>query len=375
MIRLNVPAIDEDDLEAVREALLSGYLVQGPLVAAFEQRLSAVVGTKHAVAVSNCTSALYLALLALGVDQDDICLVTAYSWVSTANAIEWCGARPVFVDIDSSTYNIDPDQLEKELVRLMASPHTSKRVKAVLPVHTFGQMSNMLALKEICGRWNIPIIEDAACALGAEWQGQKAGSWGVMGCFSFHARKSITTGEGGAVTTDDDTFARRLRALRNHGIDPNLPQQDFFMLGHNYRLTEFQAALGRSQLEKLQRINQARKAAAARYDRLLADTPLQAPRVTSNATHVYQSYVVLLPPDQAPRRAEIIRRSKDAGVEAQIGTIHMPNTTYYRQRYGHRSSDFPATDDVARRALALPLYDRITPEQQQTVVTTVLGLL
>jgi len=375
MIKLNVPSIDEDDLKAVKDVLLGGYLVQGPCVAAFEQRLSDLVGTKHVVAVNNCTSALYLALLALGVGQGDICLVTAYSWVSTANAIEWCGAQPVFVDIDANTYNIDPDKLEKELVLLMASPHRSKRVKAVLPVHTFGQMSDMLALKKICGRWGIPIVEDAACALGAEWQGQRAGSWGVMGCFSFHPRKSITTGEGGAVTTDDDALARRLRALRNHGVDPDLPQQDFVMLGHNFRLTEFQAALGKSQLEKLQRINQARKVAAARYDHLLAGTVLQTPRVSSDANHVYQSYIVLLPSDQASRRTEIIRRSKHAGVETQIGTIHMPNTTYYRQRYGHRPSDFPVTDHVARRALALPLYESISLEEQSTVVTTVLELI
>jgi perosamine synthetase len=224
----------------------------------------------------------------------DLCVVTAYSWVSTANVVELCGARPVFVDVDLSTYNIDLDRLEKVLSQLMSNYATARRVKAVLPVHTFGHMADMQGLIDLCGRWNLSVVEDAACALGATLHGQQAGSWGEMGCFSFHPRKAITTGEGGMVTTNDDTIARRLRALRNHGLDPEAAS-DFIIPGHNYRLTEFQAALGSTQMTKLQRIIDARCTAAHRYDELLDGSPLQSPRVMSGAGHIYQSYVTLLP--------------------------------------------------------------------------------
>ena len=375
MIRLTIPSIEDDDLHAVREAVASGYLVQGPRVAAFEQAVATHVGVKHAVAVSNCTCALHLALLALDVRPGDLCVVTAYSWVSTANVIELCGAQPVFVDVHPETFNLDLNQLESVLNRLMANRDTARRVKAVLPVHAFGQMVDMAQLNAICGRWNLPVVEDAACALGATFHGRQAGAWGTMGCFSFHPRKAVTTGEGGIVTTDDDALANRVRALRNHGLDPAAAAPDFIMPGHNYRMTEFQAALGTTQMTKLSRITSARCAAAGRYDALLAGSPLQSPRLMSGATHVYQSYVTLLPADVAPRRAELIRQGKEAGVETQIGTIHMPLTTYYRSRYGYRPGEFPATDAVAARALTLPLHETITPAEQETVAGLLTRLL
>jgi len=374
MIRLTIPTIEDDDLQAVQDAVASGFLVQGPRVAAFERAVAERVGVKHAVAVSNCTCALHLALLALDVRPGDLCVVTAYSWVSTANVVELCGARPVFVDVDLSTYNIDLDRLEKVLSQLMSNYATARRVKAVLPVHTFGHMADMQGLIDLCGRWNLSVVEDAACALGATLHGQQAGSWGEMGCFSFHPRKAITTGEGGMVTTNDDAIARRLRALRNHGLDPEAAS-DFIIPGHNYRLTEFQAGLGSTQMTKLQRIIDARCTAAHRYDELLDGSPLQSPRVMSGAGHIYQSYVTLLPAEAAPQRADLIRRAKEAGVETQIGTIHMPLTTFYRNQYGYRLGDFPTTDAVAARALALPLYETINAQLQRTVVEVVLKLL
>lgn len=375
MIRLAIPSIEADDLFAVNDAVASGYLVQGARVAAFEQAVAAQVGVKHAVAASNCTCALHLALLALDVRPGDLCVVTAYSWVSTANVIELCGAQPVFVDIDPVTFNLDPNHLEAILARLMANQDTARRVKAVLPVHTFGQMADMKQLNAICGRWNLPVVEDAACALGATLHGQQAGAWGAMGCFSFHPRKAITTGEGGMVTTDDDVLANRVRALRNHGMDPTATTQDFIMPGHNYRMTEFQAALGTTQMTKLSRITTARCAAAARYDELLAGGPLQSPLIVRGASHVYQSYVTLLPADVAPRRAELIRQGKEKGIETQVGTIHMPLTTYYRSRYGCQPGNFPVTDAVAARALTLPLHEAISPAEQQTVVDIITRLL
>lgn len=372
MIRLTIPSIDEEDLQAVREALASGYLVQGPRVAAFEQAVADYVGTKHAVAVSNCTAALHLALLALDIRPGDLVIVTAYSFIATANVIELCGAQPVFVDIQPDTFNMDPNCLAEVLKRLMAASETARRVKAILPVHTFGQMADMPAILELADQYELPVVEDAACALGATLHGRQAGTWGVMSCFSFHPRKAITTGEGGMIVTNDAALARRLRALRNHGQDPDAPSPDFILPGFNYRMTEFQAALGLTQRAKLDRIIAARRRLAAHYDELLKDTPLQAPAVAPGSQPVYQSYVVLLPERAAAWRAEMITRLKEQGVETTIGTWHMPMTTYFRTRYGYRMGDFPVADQVFARSLTLPLYEGLSEDEQKQVVQRLL---
>jgi len=360
MIRLTVPSLAEDDFQAVQEVLATGYLVQGPRVAALEEELAAYLGVAHAVAVSNCTAALHLSLLALGIGPGDRVAVAAYSWPATANVIVLCGAEPVFVDIDPTTYNMDPAELERILA--------GRRIKAIMPVHTFGNMADMPRIQALAEKYGVPIVEDAACALGAEMQGRKAGVWGVLGCFSFHPRKAITTGEGGLVVTANAKLARTVRVLRNHGLDPDAPAPDFIAAGYNLRMTEFQGALGRSQFRKLGRIVIAREAAAAHYNELLPATPLQSPRPQSDSRHVYQSYVLLLPHGAAPHRTELIRRLKKDGVETTIGTYPIPFTTYYHQRGDYSEEQFPVTAAVAKRALSLPLYEGLTREQQQEVV-------
>ena len=364
MIRLTIPTIEEDDLAAVREALASGYLVQGPRVADFEQLVAAYVGTKHAVAVSNCTAALLLALMALETGPGDRVAVTTYSWPATANVIALCGAEPVFVEIEAGTFNMEADALAEVLTRT--------KVKAILPVHTFGGMADMSQLLNVADQYNVPVIEDAACALGAELEGKRAGTWGVMGCFSFHPRKAITTGEGGVVTTDDAGLARKLRILRNHGQDPDAPVPDFIAPGHNMRMTEFQAALGSSQMLKVERIINSRRAQAARYNELLSDSGLVTPLALPDSRHVYQSYVTLLPREVANSRAEIINALKAQGVETTIGTYHLPLTKYFRNRGGFKLGDFPVTDDISTRALSLPLFEALTPQQQRQVTTALL---
>lgn len=374
-IRLTIPSIEQDDLDAVKEVLETGYLVQGPRVAAFEEAIAGYVGIRYAVAVSNCTAALHLALLALNVRAGDLVVVTAYSWIATANVIELCGAQPVFVDIDPDTFNMSPPALASVLERLMSNPDTARRVKAVLPVHTFGQMADMPAILQLAERYNLPVIEDAACALGATWLGRQAGAWGGMGCFSFHPRKAITTGEGGIIVTDDPHLARMLRALRNHGLDAENPAANFVMPGLNYRMTEFQAALGLTQFAKLDRIIAARRECAARYDALFQNMSVRSPLVKPDCRPVYQSYVVLLPEHAAQRRAGLIQSLKEQGIETTIGTWHMPITTYFSTRYGYRAGDFPATDQVFARSLTLPLYETLTLEAQQEVVGTLLMML
>jgi dTDP-4-amino-4,6-dideoxygalactose transaminase len=372
VIRLVVPSIEEDDLQAVREALASGRLVQGERVAEFERMVANYVGSKHAVAVTNCTAALHLALLALGVGAGDIVVVTAYSWISTANVVELCGAQPVFVDIDRGTFNLDPNRLEEALVKLMKSSETAGRVKAILPVHAFGLMADMPQISELAQRFDLPIVEDAACALGASCKEKKAGAWGIMGCFSFHPRKAITTGEGGMITTDDTRLVERLRALRNHGQDPSAPSPDFIVPGFNCRMTEFQAALGLSQMSKLDRIITARRQSASAYNSLLQGSSIQTPVVPNENHPVYQSYVVLVGKGDHRRRDEVGLQLRREGIETAIGTYHMPMTTYYRRRYGYRPGDFPATDQVFVRSLALPLYESLSGEEQALIVDALL---
>ncbi|MGE5256419.1 MAG: DegT/DnrJ/EryC1/StrS family aminotransferase, partial [Hyphomicrobiales bacterium] len=269
MIRLTIPSIEDDDLKAVQEVLASGFLVQGPRVAAFEKQVAERAGTDFAVAVSNCTAALHLSLLALDIRPGDMVVVTAYSWVATANVIELCGAQPVFVDIQPDTFNMDPAVLESVLKRLMGNRETGRRVKAILPVHAFGLMADMTAIMAIANQYQLPVIEDAACALGASLNERPAGSWGRLGCFSFHPRKAITTGEGGMIVGKDGELIRRLQALRNHGQDPHSLSTDFILPGLNCRMTEFQAALGAAQMKKLDQIIWNRRRLANRYGELL----------------------------------------------------------------------------------------------------------
>lgn len=373
MIRLTIPSIEEDDLQAVKEVLSSGYLVQGQRVAAFERAVADYVGTKYAVAVSSCTAALHLALLATDVRAGDLVLVTSYSWISTANVIELCGAQPVFVDIRPDTFNMDPSCLEVALQELMVVPDTARRVKAILPVHTFGQMADMPEILELADRYALPVIEDAACALGATLHDLQAGTWGVMGCFSFHPRKTVTTGEGGIITTNDSGLAHSLRALRNHGQDPDAPSPDFIMPGFNYRMTEFQAALGITQMAKLDRIIASRRRMAANYNELLSGTPVQAPKVSEGSHPIYQSYVVLLPEHMAPQRQEVIEQLKEKRIETSIGTWNMPMTSYFRSRYGYRMGDFPIVNHIFARSLSLPLYDNISSQDQRYILENLIG--
>jgi perosamine synthetase len=375
MIPLTRPSIGEDDQTAVREVLDSGYLVQGPKVAEFERRLGEETETSHVIAVSNGTAALHLSLLALGIGAGDLVLVTAYSWLATANVIELCGAQPVFVDIQPDSFNMDPNALAERAAVLMSNRETARRLKAIVPIHAFGLMAEMEAINQVASRYYLPVIEDAACALGARRAGRPAGSCATMGTFSFHPRKAITTGEGGAVATGDNQLAWRVRVLRNHGLDPLAAAPDFVMPGFNYRLTEVQGALGISQMNKLHRIVARRRELAANYGRLLAGTGITAPAVDAQSEPVYQSYVCLLPKEVAPRRTEMISGLRERGIETTIGTWHMPMTTYFRTRYGFRSGDFPVADDVFARSLSLPLYETLNQGQQEQTVSALLEAL
>jgi perosamine synthetase len=360
MIRLMVPDIEEAEIEAVTAVLRGGYLVQGDRVREFELKLAETVGVRHVVAVSSGTAALHLAITALGIGPGDSVAVPAYTWPATANVIALVGADPVFVDIEPATYGIDPVALGRALAR-------HNRIKAIMPVHAFGQFADMESISKISKVHGVPIVEDAACALGASLAGRAAGAWGQLGCLSFHPRKVLTTGEGGAVTTDDDSLARHVRTLRNHGQDPNASFPDFIMPGYNLRLTEFQAALGAGQLRRLDVILAQRRRLAGVYAAIFSGTDIESPRAGEPGSHIFQSYVVLLPKRHRESRSSIIRSLKVEGIETTVGTYHVPLTTYFRTRDGYRIGDFPVTDDISGRALTLPLHGHLDERDAQRV--------
>jgi dTDP-4-amino-4,6-dideoxygalactose transaminase len=271
------------------------------------------------------------------------------------------GARPVFIDIESKTMGVDPLALERIL-------KGGEQLHALIPVHAFGQMADMRSIMAIADAHGIPVIEDAACALGASLHQKAAGSWGALGCFSFHPRKAATTGEGGAIRTMDRPLATKLRVLRNHGQDPDAATADFVAAGFNLRLTEFQAALGISQLKRYRDIITSRRQRARRYDGLLADLPVLVPNPSETESHIFQSYVIRLNGALAARRTAVLSSLREQGIEANIGTHHMPLITYYRREFGYRAGDFPVTDEIAASAIALPLHSYLTESDQDAVV-------
>lgn len=371
MIPLARPSIDDTDVEAVVRVLRSGMLVQGPEVEAFEAELARISGTRHAVAVSSGTAALHTAALGLGVGPGDLVLVPGYSWQATANVVELVGAEAVFVDIDERTYNMSPDALRRTVDRLRAEDRLDL-VSAAIVVHAFGDVADLHAIAAVLDPLGVPIVEDAACALGALLDGAPAGSIGRVGCFSFHPRKAITTGEGGAIVTDDEALAVHARMFRNHGQSFADGTQQFEIAGANYRMTDLQAALGRTQLAKLDALVERRRDLVEHYHRLLADLPVTVPEYVRERT-VAQSFVVLVPPD-ADRDA-VIARLADAGVASAQGTIAMPFTRHFAGRNPDAATDLPITLDVGQRALALPLHHELTSDDQGAVVSALADAL
>ncbi len=379
MIRLTRPSIDESDIQAVADVLRSGYLVQGPQVRRFEQQVAGYVGTTEAVAVSNGTAALHLGLLALGVAPGDRVAVPAYSWPATANVVVLCGAEPVFVDIDPETFCMEPSQLDRALER-------SGGAAAVLPVHAFGGMADMVGIGEVAARHGVPIVEDAACALGAALNGIRAGRWGRVGCFSFHPRKSITTGEGGMVTTDDAALAERIERMRNHGASVSEERRhagaksyvlpEFNLLGFNYRMTDLQGAVGLVQLSKLDRFVDERAECAAYYRAELAGLNwLRLPDEPADGRHAWQAFVTYVDEAQAPMpRDAIMERLQAKGIATRPGTHAVHMLGHYRERFGLEPDDFPAARDCQRHTMAIPLHNRMGERDFAYVVEQLLSI-
>ena len=315
MLRLSLPHIDGTAIAAVAEVLRSGQLVQGAQVAAFEAELQQWLGARHAVLVSSGTAALHLALLALGIGPGDAVLVPDFTFPATGNVVKLVGARPVLVDVDAANYCATPAALQ----RAIEGWRGPERLRALMPVHEFGHPVDMAAVNALAARHGLAVVEDAACAIGARCGDRLAGTLGTVGCISLHPRKTLTTGEGGVLVTDDDVLAQRLRRLRNHGIERTAAGLVFHEAGYNLRLTDMQAALGRAQLPHLDGWISARRALAARYAVVLA--PLAACGLLTppadHAGHSWQTYMVVLA--GGIERGGVIRALAAQDIEANLG--------------------------------------------------------
>lgn len=363
-VQIARPSVGEEEWQAVREPLLSGWLTQGPKVAAFERAFAQRHQVKHALATTSCTTALHLALAALGIGPGDEVIVPSFTWVATANAVLYCGATPVLCDVDRRTNNIDPTSVAAKL-----TPHT----KAVIPVHLFGLCADMDALRAVLPS-GVKIVEDAACAVGASYCGVAAGALGDVACFSFHPRKTVTTGEGGMLATNDANLAARADVMRNHGASVSEEQRhigpqpyllaDFDELGFNYRMTDVQAAIGLLQLGKLDTFIAERDRWARFYRDALSDIAwLRQPIMPNDGQHAWQSYVTYVDPERAPfARNEIMAELHRRGVATRPGTHAVHTLGYYHRRFGYAVDDLPGARDCERNTMAIPLHNMMSED-------------
>ena len=375
-IQISLPSTGDEEWQATREPLATGWLTQGPKVAQFEKNFGEYHGVKHALATTSCTTGLHLILAATGVGPGDEVIVPSFTWVATANVVFYCGATPVLVDVDRSTYNIDPADVARKL---------SPRTKAVIAVHLFGLCADMDALKAVLPA-GMPVIEDAACAAGASYKGVFAGGLGLAAAFSFHPRKSITTGEGGMVTTHDDRLADIANMLRNHGASISEEQRhkgprpyllpEFNLLGFNYRMTDIQGAVGLVQLAKLERFVAERDEWAAWYMRELASIPwLRMPQRPTHGKHAWQAFVTYVDPDTAPMpRNEIMEILQRKGISTRPGTHAIHLLGYYRDRLGMKPDDFPGARDCDAHTMAIPLHNRMVADDYRYIVEALKGI-
>ncbi|HEX9635482.1 MAG TPA: DegT/DnrJ/EryC1/StrS family aminotransferase [Candidatus Limnocylindria bacterium] len=351
MIPIARPQMGEEEKELVWSALSSGTLAQGPRVQELEERFAAFIGVAHAVATSSGTTALHLALLGYGIGAGDEVITVPFTFIASANSIVYTGARPVFVDVEESTFNIDASQVEAAI---------TPRTRAIMPVSLYGQPADMPALAAIAERRGLALVEDAAQSHGATVGDRKSGTWGA-GCFSFYPTKNMTTGEGGMITTADAELADRVRLMREHGMKVRYHHDT---LGYNFRMTDIHASIGLAQLPKLAAGNARRRVIAARYDAELDG--VITPAVRPGVTHVYHQYTI-----RVARRDEFADRLRERGV----GTgIYYPIPVHRQKPFealGYGDQRFPVTDRLTEQVLSIPVHPSLTDAEVSTVIDAV----
>lgn len=376
MIPIAKPSLGKEEIQAASEVIQSGWITQGPKVKEFEDRFARYVGASYACATSNCTTALHLALLTVGIEPGDQVATVSHSFISTANSIRYCGAQPIFVDIDPDTFNISPQALRNTLV--------TNNIKAILVVHQVGMPCDLKAILEVANEFNVPVIEDAACAVGSEVsldEGQtfeKIGKpHGRIACFSFHPRKVLTTGEGGMILTNNSDFDQKARLLRHQGMSVSDVERDqsksimfeeYPIQGFNYRLTDIQAAIGIEQLKKIEDIIQRRRQIAKIYQKELADIScLQAPVEPNYARSNWQSYPVKVLEDSPISRDELMQKLLDQGVATRRGIMN----AHQEKPYQNPTHVLPNSEKARDSVILLPLYNDMSDQETQTVINSI----
>jgi dTDP-4-amino-4,6-dideoxygalactose transaminase len=368
---LTHPAFDSDELRLLADCLNSGWVTQGPMVRKFERLMAEKHKTEYALAVTSCTAALHLATLALEIGPGDEVIVPAFTWVTSAHCAEYVGARAVFADVETDTFNLDPRAFEAAI---------TPKTRAVVVVHLFGLAAKMDEIMEIARRHNLFVIEDAACAIGTTYNDQPVGSTGELGCFSFHPRKVVTTGEGGMVTTNSQDLAKKVMSLRTHGDtiffhpQPSTANKPYIMdpfdlLGYNLRLSDIQAAVGIAQMAKLDRLLAQRKRSAERYNERLADlADLELPTLPPKCGHTYQSYVVRLNEGGVARRNLIMDFLTEQHIQTRPGTHAVHRLGYYREKYNLHPEMYPNACLGEDTTITLPIYPDMVEDDQDFIV-------
>jgi len=369
----------DSEINSVLKPLESGWLVQGPKVKEFEDKWCVFTGAQNSIAVTSCTSGLHLSLAASGFGPGDEAIVPAFTWISTANVVEHLGGKVVFCDIDLKTFNIDIAQIESKI---------TSRTKAILPVHLFGLSADMDPIMDLANKHNLFVMEDAACGFGSKYKGRHVGTFGNTGCFSFHPRKAITTGEGGMVTTNDDALAGKIRRLRDHGaamtdLQRHLGARPYLLAdhpdaGYNQRMTDLQAALGSAQMDRAQDIVSERQALAKKYDDAFDNLDwLKTPFRGDDYEHGYQSYPCLfMPKEISVSSIEEINKKRNAWMDnlQKVGISTRPAThavhmlTFYKEKYNLMPTDFPAAFAADQCSISLPLFHGMKKEEQDFVI-------
>lgn len=368
-MNITEPLFDEDEIVALKRCLDSKWVTQGPFAAEFEKLFAQRHQVVSALTTTSCTAALHLATLALGLKAGDEVIVPAFTWVTSANCAEYVGAKAVFADVEIDSYNLDPDALEAAI---------TPRTRAVVAVHLFGMPARMDEIMAIASKHGLSVIEDAACAVGTTYRGTPVGGLGRFGCFSFHPRKVITTGEGGMITTNDPTLSALVASLRNHGAtgpapgnDPSKPytMSTFMNLGFNLRMSDIQAAVGVAQMAKLDRLLNERRTLASRYHELLAEVPdIAVPIPNDGFGHSYQSYVIRLLSGGLEKRNKIMDELAHLNIQTRPGTHAAYRLGYYANKYGLHPHQFPVARTCEETTITLPVFPNMSEEQQEFVV-------